>query len=85
MAVGEFEAVKRAPEDAAAMRHLARGHVKAGRKDDHLKETLERILLTLREPQWAREQLIRIGRKEGKVFPDQAENRHEAAGNRPAH
>jgi Flp pilus assembly protein TadD len=66
-AAAEYEAALAiAPDNLATMQNLARAYVKADRRDDRLRQVLEKILLQPpSNPQWdvwARGQLVRLGR-----------------------
>lgn len=66
-AVEQYEsALEVDPDNLAAMRYLARTHVKADRKDEELIDLLERLFDTpVDSPQWdywVRGQLVRLGR-----------------------
>jgi tetratricopeptide (TPR) repeat protein len=65
-AISEYEQVLTIdPDNTVAMRQLARAYVKAGKKDDRLRDLLEKLLLTPGEPAWdvwIRGQLIRLNR-----------------------
>lgn len=67
-AIDEYEAtLEIEPNNVATMRHLARAYVKAHRKDDRLKNLLEKLLgIPDNGPwdYWVRGQLIRLGRGE---------------------
>ncbi len=67
-AVTEYERVLEIdPSNTIAMHHLARAYVKINQRDDKLKDILEKILSIPEDgawDQWARGQLIRLGRNE---------------------
>jgi len=72
-AITEYEnALRIDPQNAVAMRHLARTCVKADQKGEKLKSVLEKLLLVSSDQQWdvwVRGQLIRLGRADTETQP----------------